>query len=50
MTIYGKRDILYVESNLAMAQNASIGTTRRLWVRGIQITLHLGSLLYRVLR
>ena len=44
------RDILYVEPNLAMAQNASIGTTRRLWVRGIQITLHLGSLLYRVLR
>ena len=45
-----QRDILYVEPNLAMAQNASIGTTRRLWVRGIQITLHLGSLLYRVLR
>ncbi len=45
-----QRDILYVEPNLAMAQNASIGTTRSLWVRGIQITLHLGSLLYRVLR
>ena len=45
-----QRDILYVEPNLAMAQNASIGTTRRLWVRGIQITLHLGSLLYRVLK
>ena len=45
-----QRDVLYVEPNLAMAQNASIGTTRRLWVRGIQITLHLGSLLYRVLR
>jgi len=45
-----QHDILYVEPNLAMAQNASIGTPRRLWVRGIQITLHLGSLLYRVLR
>ena len=45
-----QHDILYVEPNLAMAQNASIGTARRLWVRGIQITLHLGSLLYRVLR
>ena len=45
-----QRDILYVEPNIAMAQNASIGSTRRLWVRGIQITLHLGSLLYRVLR
>ena len=45
-----QRDVLYVEPNLAMAQNASIGTTRRLWVRGIQITLHLGSLLYRVLK
>ncbi len=44
-----QRDILYVEPNLAMAQNASIGTTRSLWVRGIQITLSLGSLLYRVL-
>lgn len=45
-----QRDILYVEPNIAMAQNASIDSTRRLWVRGIQITLHLGSLLYRVLK
>ena len=45
-----QRDVLYVEPNEAMAQNASIGSTRQLWVRGIQITIHLGSLLYRVLR
>ena len=44
-----QRDILYVEPNSVQAQNASIGQTRRLWIRGIQITLHLGSLLYRVL-
>ena len=45
-----QRDILYVEPNTVMAQNASIGTTRVLWVRGVRITLHLGSLLYRVLK
>ncbi len=45
-----QRDILYVEPNEAMAQNASIGQTRQLWVRGIQITISLGSLLYRVLQ
>ena len=45
-----QRDILYVEPNTAMAQNASIGRTRVLWVRGIRITLHLGSLMYRVLK
>ena len=44
-----QRDVLYVEPNPVMAQNASIGTTRRLWVRGISITVALGSLLYRVL-
>ena len=44
-----QRDILYVEPNEVIAQNASIGRTRQLWVRGIRITLHLGSLLYRVL-
>lgn len=44
-----QRDILYVEPNEVMAQNAKLGRTRRLWVRGIQISLHLGSLLYRVL-
>ena len=45
-----QRDVLYVEPNETMAQNASIGRTRTLWVRGIQISLHLGSLLYRVLK
>ena len=44
-----QRDILYVEPNSVQAQNASIGRTRQLWIRGIHITLHLGSLLYRVL-
>ena len=44
-----QRDILYVEPNPVMAQNASIGRTRQLWVRGIGITISLGSLLYRVL-
>ncbi len=44
-----QRDILYVEPNPVMAQNASIGRTRQLWVRGISITISLGSLLYRVL-
>ncbi len=50
ITTLSKRDILYVEPNLAMAQDASIGTTRSLWGRGIQIILNLGSLLYRVQR
>lgn len=45
-----QRDILYVEPNTAMAQNASIGRTRTLWVRGIHIVLSLGSLMYRVLK
>ena len=44
-----QRDILYVEPNEVMAQNAKIGRTRQLWVRGAQITISLGSLLYRVL-
>lgn len=44
-----QRDILYVEPNPVMAQNSSIGQTRQLWVRGISITVALGSLLYRVL-
>ena len=44
-----QRDIVYVEPNEVMAQNASIGRTRQLWVRGISITIALGSLLYRVL-
>lgn len=44
-----QRDVLYVEPNPVMAQNASIGRTRQLWVRGISITVALGTLLYRVL-
>ena len=45
-----QRDIVYVEPNEAMAQNAEIGSTTRLWVRGAVITISLGSLLYRVLQ
>lgn len=45
-----QRDIVYVEPNEAMAQNAKIGTTTSLWVRGAAITISLGSLLYRVLQ
>ena len=44
-----QRDIVYVEPNVAMIQNAQVGTTTRLWVRGASITISLGSLLYRVL-
>ena len=45
-----QRDIVYVEPNEVMAQNAKIGKTRQLWVRGANITISLGSLLYRVLK
>ena len=45
-----QRDIVYVEPNEAMAQNAKIGQTRQLWLRGVSITISLGSLLYRVLQ
>ena len=45
-----QRDIVYVEPNEAMAQNAKIGETTRLWVRGASITISLGSLLYMVLQ
>ncbi|UKK54760.1 polysaccharide biosynthesis/export family protein [Prevotella sp. E2-28] len=45
-----QRDIVYVEPNEAMAQNAKIGRTTQLWVRGASITISLGSLLYRVLQ
>ncbi len=44
-----QRDIVYVEPNEAMIQNAQVGTTTRLWVRGASITISLGSLLYRIL-
>lgn len=45
-----QRDIVYVEPNEAMAQNAKVGRTTQLWVRGAAITISLGSLLYRVLQ
>ena len=45
-----QRDVVYVEPNEVMAQNAKIGRTRQLWVRGASITISLGSLLYRVLQ
>ena len=44
-----QRDILYVEPNSVMAQNAKVAQTTRLWVRGAAITVSLGSLLYMVL-
>ena len=45
-----QRDIAYVEPNEAMVQNAKVGRTTQLWVRGAAITISLGSLLYRVLQ
>ena len=45
-----QRDIVYVEPNEAMVQNAKVGTTTRLWLNGASITISLGSLLYRVLQ
>ena len=45
-----QRDVVYVEPNEVMAQNAKIGRTTQLWVRGASITISLGSLLYRVLK
>lgn len=45
-----QRDVVYVEPNEVMAQNAKIGQTTQLWVRGASITISLGSLLYRVLQ
>ena len=45
-----QRDIVYVEPNEVMAQNAKVGRTTQLWVRGAAITISLGSLLYRVLQ
>jgi len=45
-----QRDIVYVEPNEAMVQNSQVGTTTRLWVRGVSIAISLGSLLYRVLK
>lgn len=44
-----QRDIVYVEPNEVMVEESKIGTTTRLWLRGISISLSLGSLLYRIL-
>ena len=44
-----QRDILYVEPNTAMAQEGTVSTTNRLWLRGVSIVISLGSLMYRVL-
>ena len=44
-----QRDIVYVEPNEVKAQNAKIGETTRLWIRGASVTISLGSLLYMVL-
>lgn len=44
-----QRDIVYVEPNEVRAQNAKVGRTTQLWLRGTSITLSLGSLLYRIL-
>ena len=45
-----QRDIVYVEPNEVTAQNAKIGRTTQLWVRGASISISLGSLLYMVLK
>lgn len=44
-----QRDVVYVEPNEVMVDNAKIGQTTQLWLRGISITLSIGSLLYRIL-
>lgn len=44
-----QRDILYVEPNTTMAQNATVSETNRLWLNGVSIVISIGSLLYRVL-
>ena len=44
-----QRDIVYVEPNEVMVDNAKVGRTTQLWLRGASITIALGSLLYRVL-
>lgn len=45
-----QRDILYVEPNEVAAQNGKIGETTKLWVRGADIIISLGSILYMVLQ
>ena len=45
-----QRDVVYVEPNKVAAQNAKIGKTTQLWLRGLSITISLGSVLYMVLK
>ena len=45
-----QRDIVYVEPNETMKQNARIGRTTHLWVNGASISISLGSLLFMVLK
>lgn len=45
-----QRDVVYVEPNKVAAQNAKIGQTTQLWLRGLSITISLGSVLYMVLK
>jgi len=44
-----QRDIVYVEPNEVIAQDSKVGITTRLWLNGANITISLGSLLYRML-
>ena len=44
-----QRDIVYIEPNEIMVEESRIGKTTQLWLRGVSITLSLGSLLYRIL-
>jgi polysaccharide export outer membrane protein len=44
-----QRDIIYVEPNKSRKEESAVGTSTRLWFRGVAITVSLGSLLYRVL-
>lgn len=45
-----QRDVVYVEPNKIAAQDAKIGRTTKLWLRGFSITISLGSVLYMVLK
>lgn len=45
-----QRDVVYVEPNKIAAQDAKIGRTTQLWLRGLSITISLGSVLYMVLK
>lgn len=45
-----QRDIIYVEPNKARKEESVVGTSTRIWFRGVAISVSLGSLLTRVLR